>query len=42
MEPTIAVRSINPHSKFAFAYLEKLSKDDTLIILKDLERLGCL
>lgn len=42
MESSSLRRSLNSHCKYSESYVERLSKDDTLVVLKDLERLGCV
>jgi hypothetical protein len=42
MELTPPGRQVNHHPQYSIRYSEKLSKEDTLTILKDLERLGCV
>lgn len=42
MELAASRGSIHNHTEYAANNQERLSKEDTLIILKDLERLGCV
>lgn len=42
MESAAIGRPLNPNRQYPFDNLERLSKEDTLEVLKDLERLGCV
>ena len=42
MESAAIGRPLNPNRQYSFDNLERLSKEDTLEVLKDLERLGCV